>query len=179
MRYQIRLLDQNLPGLTREIAQACWHATDTVVKNTLDKGLYRDLYRAVRDVFRKHVQAFRYCNAARICEVNVPPSRPDLLPRHEHYAGEHVHVYLLGAEAPPRQVVREIVTSAVKAVVLNLPRQPLPGLAGALRRVTEKALDRRVFRSLRCGDDHLCHANEAYDPWDLRDPINVVSPASA
>src|SRR5579863_2369806 len=27
MRYQMRLLDQNLPGLTREIARACWHAT--------------------------------------------------------------------------------------------------------------------------------------------------------
>jgi hypothetical protein len=178
MRYQIRLLDQNLPGLTREIAQACWHATDTVVKNSLDNKLYRDLYRAVREVFRKHVQAFRYCNAARVCEASIPRGQTDLLPRHEHYAGEHVHVYLLGAEAPPEQVVREIVTSAVKAVVENLPRQPLRGLAEVLRRVTEKTLDRRIFQSLRCGEDNLCHANEAYDPWDLRDPINVVQQAS-
>jgi len=178
MRYQIRLLDQNLPGLTREIAQACWHATDGVVKNQLDNALYRDLYRAVRDVFRKHVQAFRYCNAARICEANIPRSQAGLLPRHEHYAGEHVHVYLLGAEAPPNQVVREMVTAAVKAVVVHLPRQPLRGLAEALRHVIEKALDRRVFRSLRCGEDLLCHANESYDPWDLRDPINGVQRAS-
>jgi hypothetical protein len=66
MRYQIRLLDQNLPGLTREIAQALWHATDGVVRKPLDNALYRDLYRGVRDVFRATVSAFRYCNAARV-----------------------------------------------------------------------------------------------------------------
>jgi len=178
MRYQIRLLDQNLPGLTREIARACWYATDGVVRQSLNNGLYRDLYRAVRDVFRKHVRAFRFCNAARICEANIPRSRTDLLPAHEHYAGEHVHVYLLGAEAPPKLLVREIVIQAVRAVVLNVRRQQLHGLAEALRHATEKALDQRVFRSLRCGEDVLCHANEAYDPWDLRDPINMVQQAS-
>jgi len=178
MRYQIRLLDQNLPGLTREIAKACWHATDGVVRQSLDNALYRDLYRAVRAAFRNHVQAFRFCNAARVCEANIPRGRPDLLPAHEHYAGEHVHVYLLGAEAPPKLLVREIVTAAIRAVVDNLPKQPLHGLASALQHATEKALDQRIFRSLRCGEDNLCHANEAYDPWDLRDPINVIQQAS-
>jgi len=178
MRYQIRLLDQNLPGLTREIAQACWHAADGVVRQSLDNALYRDLYRAVREAFRNHVQAFRFCNAARVCEANIPRSRPDLLPAHEHYAGEHVHVYLLGGDTPPKLLIREIVIAAVKAVVRNLPRQPLHGLAPALQHATEKALDHRIFRSLRCGEDHLCHANEAYDPWDLRDPINVIQQAS-
>lgn len=178
MRYQIRLLDQNLPGLTREIAQACWHATDGVVKARLDNSLYRDLYRAVRDVFRTHVRAFRYCNAARVCEVSIPRRETGLLPHHEQFAGEHVHVFLLGPDLPPSRVVREIVTAAVKAVVINLPRQSLRGLAGALRHVTEKALDRCIFRSPRCGGEYLCHANEAYDPWDLRDPINVVQRAS-
>jgi hypothetical protein len=178
MRYQIRLLDQNLPGLAREIAQACWHAADGVVQNRLDNALYRDLYRAVRDVFREHVKAFRYCNSARVCEANIPKGQAALLPAHEHYAGEHVHVYLLGAELPPRLLTREIVTRAVKAVVVHLPRRPLRGLATAMHHAVDKALDHRVFRSLRCGEDSLCHANEAYDPWDLRDPINVIQHAS-
>jgi len=174
----MRLLDQNLPGLTREIAQACWYAADGVVHQTLDRALYRDLYRAVRDVFRNHVQAFRFCNAARVCEANIPRGRADLLPAHEHYAGEHVRVYLLGEEAPPKLLVREIVSAAVKAVVRNVARQPLHGLASALRLAAEKAFDHRIFRSFRCGEDHLCHANESYDPWDLRDPINVIQQAS-
>src|ERR1043165_2986584 len=98
MKYQIRLLDQNLPGLTREVAQACWHATDGVVRKTLDNALYRDLYRGVRDVFRAHVEAFRYCNAAHMCELNIPRNTMSLLPRHEEFAGEHVHVYLMGPD---------------------------------------------------------------------------------
>jgi hypothetical protein len=178
MRYQIRLVDQNLPGLTREIAQACWHATDGVVPNTLDNALYRDLYRGVRDVLRKHTTAFRYCNAASVCEANIPRGQVDLLPRHEHYAGELVHVYLLEPEAPSRKIAQDIVVLAVKAVVMNLPGQPLRGLARAIHKAVEKTLDQRVYRSLRCGEENLCHANEAYDPWDLRDPINAVQHAS-
>jgi hypothetical protein len=174
----MRLLDQNLPGLTREIAKACWHASDGIVHQRLNNTLYRDLYRAVREVFRNHVQAFRFCNAARVCEASIPRSRTDILPAHEHYAGEHVHVFLLDAEAPPKLLAREIVSAAVRAVVANVPRQPLHGLAFALQHATEKALDNRIFPSLRCGEDNLCHANEAYDPWDLRDPINVIQQAS-
>jgi hypothetical protein len=177
MRYQIRLLDQNLPGLTREIAQACWHATDGLVRQTLDSALYRDLYRCVRDVFRKNVTAFRYCNSARVCERNIPRNVLDMSPRHENFAGEHVHVYLMGPEAPPKQIVREMVQETVKAVVVKLPHQPLRGLAEILRHAIEKALDQRVFHSERCGEDNLCHANESYDPWDLRDPINAVRSA--
>jgi hypothetical protein len=178
MRYQIRLLDQNLPGLTREIAQACWHAADGLVRNTLDNALYRDLYRSVRDVLQKYVQAFRYCNAARVCEASIPRNQVDLLPEHEQYAGELVHVYLLGPDTPPEKIVSEIVPQAMKAVVRHLPGQPLRGLAHLLRHAVEKALDQRIFRSGRCGEDNLCHANEAYDPWDLRDPINAVKHAS-
>jgi hypothetical protein len=178
MRYQIRLLDQNLPGLTREIALACWHAADGLVRDTLDNALYRDLYRVARNVLRKHVQAFRYCNAARVCETSIPRSQGDLLPAHEHYAGELVHVYLLGPEAPPDQIVKEILPKAVKAVVLHVPRQPLRGLAPAIRRAIEQTFQQRMFRSRRCGEDNLCFANEAYDPWDLRDPVNGVQHAS-
>jgi hypothetical protein len=178
MKYQIRLLDQNLPGLTREIAQAFWHATDGVVREPLDNALYRDLYRGVRDVFRAHVQAFRYCNSAHLCERSIPRNETALLPEHEQFAGEHVHVYLMGADAAPEVLIKELIQQAVRAVARSLPGVHLHGLAGALRLSAEKALDRRVFRSEGCGEAGLCHLNEEYDPWDLRDPINLVRPAS-
>lgn len=178
MRYQIRLLDQNLPGLTREIAQAFWLATDGVVRDKLGNALYRDLYRGVREVFRARVSAFRYCNASRVCEASIPRNQASLLPNHEEFAGEHVHVYLMGPDAAPELVVRDLVVKAVRAVVRNLPGVHLRGLAGALRLAAEEILDGRVFRSVRCGGHLLCHANEAYDPWDLRDPINGVRAAS-
>jgi hypothetical protein len=178
MRYQIRLLDQNLPGLTREIAQALWHATDGVVRKPLDNALYRDLYRGVRDVFRARVNAFRYCNAALVCEQSIPRSETGLRPLHERFAGEHVHVYLMGPDATPEAILQELLHKAVRAVVRNLPGVHLRGLAGALRLAAEKALDRRVFRSEHCGGEELCHMNESYDPWDLREPINAVRTAS-
>ncbi len=177
MKYQIRLLDQNLPGLTREVAQASWHATEGIVRKTLDNALYRDLYRGARDVFRAHVEAFRYCNAAHMCERNIPRNAMNLLPRHEEFAGEHVHVYLMGPEAGPEQLTRELVQQAVRAVVRNLPGHHLRGLADALRFAVGKVLDRRIFKSEYCGDGTLCHANESYDPWDLRDPINQIRTA--
>jgi hypothetical protein len=178
MRYQIRLLDQNLPGFTREIAQALWHATDGIVRTPLGSGLYRDLYRAARGVFRDHVRAFRYCNAARVCERSIPRYEAGLLPHHEEFPGEHVHVFLLEPEAGPEVVVRELIPKAVRAVVRNLPGVQVRGLAWALRLAAEKALDGRIFPSVRCGEDLLCHANEEYDPWDLRDPINEIRHAS-
>ncbi|HVR86225.1 MAG TPA: hypothetical protein VMU54_18020 [Planctomycetota bacterium] len=178
MRYQIRLLDQNLPGFTREIALALWHATDGIVRKPLGNALYRDLYRAARGVFEDHVRAFRYCNAARVCERSIPRYETGLLPQHEEFPGEHVHVYLLEPEAGPELVVRELITKAVRVVARRLPGVPLNGLTWALRLAAEKALDRRVFPALRCGEDLLCQSNEEYDPWDLRDPINGIRHAS-
>jgi hypothetical protein len=177
MRYQIRLLDLNLPGLTRELAKSCWHAADGIVQKPLSNALYRDLYRGVREVFRNHVTAFRYCNAARVCERSIPRNLLNLLPRHEKFAGEHVHVYLIRPDEPPKQIIRELVQKTVKAAAENLPGQHLPGLASSLRHAIEKTLDGRLFLSERCGEDNLCHANESYDPWDLRDPINLIRAA--
>lgn len=177
MRYQIRLLDQNLPGFTREIAQACWRAADGLVPQKLATSLYRDLYRSVREVFRKHVSAFRYCNAASVCEWSIPRRVTSVQPRHEQFAGEHVHVYLMDPEGAPGIITREIVERALKDIATNLPGQLLPGLAHVLQNLVTKTLDQRIFLSERCGEDNLCHLNEAYDPWDMREPINHVRPA--
>jgi hypothetical protein len=84
----------------------------------------------------------------------------------------------MGPDATPEVVVRELLDKAMRAVVRNLPGVHLRGLAGALRLAAEKALDRRVFRSEHCGGEELCHMNESYDPWDLREPINAVRTAS-
>src|SRR5438034_1836811 len=76
MRYQIRLIDQNLPGLARELATVCWHAVDGLVPERVGHGLYRSLCRAARLVLKTRVQSFRFCGAARMCEFNL--SRTEL-----------------------------------------------------------------------------------------------------
>ncbi len=174
MRYQIRLIDQNLPGLAREIALACWRSVDGLVPERLGNNVYRSLNRAVRSVLRNRVQAFRYCGAARICEHSLPAKELARTPAHERYPAEHVHVYLTGPEMPPEALSSELLRECLRAVAVGLPERRLKGLAEVLRNQIEKTLDGRLFRSEHCGDQTLCHANESYDPWDLTDPMNAL-----
>jgi hypothetical protein len=174
MRYQIRLLDQNLPGLTRELALACWRTVDATLAERPGNVLYRSLYRGFQEVLKERVQAFRYCGAARVCEGSIPEDTLAQAPAHEAFAGEHVHVYLTGPEVPPEALIGELLERAVRATASRFPGRPLPGLAPALRRQIERVFEGRLFRSERCGDASLCHANEPYDPWDRTDPLNAV-----
>jgi len=174
MRYQIRLIDQNLPGLSREIALACWRAVDGLVPERLGNGVYRSLNRAVRSVLKERVQAFRYCGAARMCEYTLPRKELARTPAHERFPGEHVHVYLTGPEMPPEALQGDLLRETLRAVVAGLPGRRLKGLADVLKNQIEKTLEGRIFRADYCSDQTLCHANEPYDPWDLTDPINAV-----
>ena len=174
MRYQIRLIDQNLPGLTRELALACFRGVDGLVRDRLGNGLYRALYGAARSVLKRQVQAFRYCGSARMCEFALPKAELVRTPAHEAYPGEHVHVYLTGPEMPPEALYADLLRESLRAVAGRLPGRPLKGLAEVLRNEIEKTLQGRIFRSDFCGDQTLCHANESYDPWDLTDPVNRV-----
>lgn len=174
MRYQIRLIDQNLPGLARELALACWHAVDGLVPERLGNGVYRSLNRAVRAVLKDRVQAFRYCGAARMCEYTLPKGELARTPAHERFPGEHLHVYLTGPEMPPEALGGDLLRETLRAVASRLPGRRLKGLADALKIQIDKTLEGRIFRSGYCGDQTLCHANESYDPWDLTDPMNGV-----
>jgi hypothetical protein len=174
MRYQIRLIDQNLPGLAREMALACWSAVDGLVRERLGEGVYRSLYRAVRSILKSRVEAFRYCGAARMCEFTLPREELARTPAHERFPAEHVHVYLTGPEMPPEALYGDLLRETLRAVAARLPGRRLKGLADVLKNRIEKTLEGRIFRSDYCGDQTLCHANEPYDPWDLTDPMNAV-----
>ena len=174
MRNQIRLIDQNLPGLARELALGCWRAVDGLVRERVSPGLYRSLYRAVRSVLKARVEAYRYCGAARVCEFSLPRAELARTPAHESYAGEHVHVYLMQPETSPEALEHELVHATLRAVVGNLPGRRLKGLADLLGNQIGKTLEGRLFPSGYCSGQTLCHANEAYDPWDMTDPINAV-----
>lgn len=170
-------MDQNLPGLAREIALACWRAVDGLVRERVGEGMYRALYGAVRRTLKGRVQAYRYCGAARMCEYSLPPAELARTPAHECRPAEHMHVYLTGPEMPPEALVGDLLRETLHAAAVRLPGRPLKGLAELLRNHIGKTLEGRVFRSEQCGDLTLCHANEAYDPWDLTEPINQLRTA--
>lgn len=178
MRHEIRLVDQNLPGFARELARACWTTMDTRLSEATGNSVYRRLNSAVRDVLRKRVMAFRYCGGAMSCGDSLTPRNAAPHAAREAFPGEHLRIYLTDAETPPERLVKEILHDALRVAVAHYPGQRLPGLAPALRRQIEKVLRGRMFRSDRCGVSPLCHANEAYDPWDLTDPLNVAGAGS-
>lgn len=170
MRHQIRLLDQNLPGLARELALSCGRAVDP----QSGAGLYRALYRSIRDLLRARVSAFRYCGSTSGCEHALRPKEGVVAFRHEAYPGERVHVYLLGPDCPPASFIRELGVAALAGLVRGLRGWSLRGAGPKLRERIEETLKGRLFTATTCGELPICGMNEPYDPWDLRDPSNRV-----
>ena len=174
MRHEIRLLDQNLPGFARELARSCWTTVDTRMTERPGTFLYRRLYGAIREVLRTRVMAFRYCGGAVSCEDSLFPRNGAAHAARETFPGERVRIYLTDAESPPETLVHELLRAALRTTVAYYPGRRLPGMATALRRQIEKVFRGRMYRSDRCGVSPLCHANEAYDAWDLTDPLNAA-----
>lgn len=177
MRYQIRMLDVSLPGLTRLMALAARRAVAEAHPEVPPGGLYRPVYRAFRDVFRKRLTANRYCGGAMSCEHGLSPSKAAPRIRHEAYPGERIRIYLVEPELTPDALVRELVAGALRGLARRLPVPP-PHLGSTLKSPVERSLKDRVFRSDYCGVSPLCNANESYDPWDAREPQvgNAVRP---
>ena len=170
MRHQIRLLDQNLPGLARELALACGRAVDP----RGGAAFYRGFYRAMRDVLKARVQAFRYCGSTGGCEHSLQPREQVIAFRHEAFPGERVHVYLTGPEVTPEVLTRELAVAATRAAAQGRPGQALHGVARDLRARVAETLRGRLFTAGTCGDLPICGMNEPYDPWDRSDPANRV-----
>jgi hypothetical protein len=180
MRYAIRLVDQNLPGLTRELALTCWRSVDALLPERPGTFLYRELYRAVQGVLRARLEAFRYCGETKTCAQSLGPMEIGgrWTGRGQAEPGR-IHTYLIEFASTPEQVAIEILRATLKAVVAALPQRRLKGVARLLRRQIEKTLRGRVFFSEMCGDQPICKHNEAYDPWDLSDRQNAVVRAGA
>ena len=178
MRHEIRLIGQNLPGFARELARACWTTVDVRMSEAPGTFLYRRLYSAVREALRERVTAFRYCGGAVSCEDSLFPKNGAVHVSHEKVPGERLRIYLTDGETPPETLINAVLRNALRATVARYPGRRLPGMATALRRQIEKVFRGRMYRSDRCGVSPLCHMNEAYDPWDLSDPLNAAGAGS-
>jgi hypothetical protein len=162
MRHQIRLLDQNLPGLARELALSCTRAVDP----RAGVGVYREVFRAVRDVLKERVFAMRYCGSTSGCEHSLKPKEQVVAFRHEAFPGERVRVYLTAPETTPDVLVHELAGRAHEAAPAVLEK--------TLRERIEETLKGRLFTAGTCGDLPICGMNEPLDAWDRREPANAV-----
>jgi hypothetical protein len=167
MKYQLRLVSQDLHGLTRDLAMDAWNAAACHVDMPLDPGLVRLLEREIHKVFDANVRAYEYCGNASRCDASVHP----VFPRGARDAREalpdppKVLRYGLVAQANGTTLLMELLKSALDVTVRHLPGRPLKGLARTLRRQLEKSLQARLFKSDFCGESPLCAVNERIDPW--------------
>lgn len=173
MTYQLKLIDQNLAGVARELATGCWQVVDMLSARPPGKGLYRRLYRAVRHHLAEQAAAYRYCGA-KGCDEGVPVmGGPEW---HETFAPEpeRLHRYLLKTERAPADVVNRLVAAVARVIVREYPTRRWPGLARLLRGRIERVLRGRLYATPRCGHTPLCDVNEPVDPWDAGDPLNAT-----
>jgi hypothetical protein len=171
------MMDQNLPGLVRELASACWKSAARGMTPAADRALYRDFYRGMRNLLKAKVQANRYCGGALSCERGLHPGGTAPILAHEAYPGEHVHIYLLEPSMTPDLLVEHLVAETVRVAIARRHPYSPEVLSNLFRQSVVKTLRNRIFESFPCGQSPLCGMNEAYDPWDLRDPINRLVPA--
>lgn len=180
MRYQIRLIDEDLRGLARELAMACWRAADSLLTEYPPEGLYRPIYAAVRQVLRDRVKGHRFCGLGVACGVHLEPTELGIAEWREKFPPEpqRIRIYLLEPDTPPSLLVGDLMRITLHSVVGRLPRQKLKGLARLLRRQIEKVLHGRILRSDFCGEVFLCGKNEAYDPWEGDELLPRVCPVA-
>jgi hypothetical protein len=170
MRYQLRLVDQDLKGLTRQLALDTWKAVDSLIPEPLDPWLLHSLNHAFHRVFDRHVRAYEYCGNASRCDGSVHRVFPWGFrdPREVGPDPPPVLRYGLVPQTDGRTFLVELLRSALGVIVLHLPGRPLKGIARTLRRKFEKTLRTRLFRSDYCGESPLCAVNERIDPWSRR-----------
>ncbi len=173
MVYQLKLIDQNLQGFTREMTKACWEVANVLAQAPPGKGLYRRLYRALRQTIAAQAEAHRYCGA-RGCDEGTPAL--GLREWTEVYAPERerLHRYLLQTERAPAELINGMVTAVIRVIAMENPGRRWKGLARLVRGRIERVLRGRLFHTPRCGQIPLCEVNESVDPWDAADPLNAT-----
>lgn len=170
MRYQLRLVSQDLHGLTRQLALDAWKAVDALIPEPLDPWLLRSLKLAIHRVFDRNIRAFEYCGNASRCDASIHRVFPwgSRDPREMGPDPPPVLRYGLVPQMDGSKFLVELIRSALEVIVLHLPARPLKGIARTLRRKFEKTLRTRFFRSDYCGESPLCAVNERIDPWTRR-----------
>ena len=165
MRYQVRLIDEDLQGLAREIVLACCKTAAILMPEPPGTQLHRSVYRAVRGVLRARLQANRFCGLAHVCGHGLRPTEVGTREWTEQFPPEPERIQIYLTEVPPTILVSELLNAALRAVVRQDARRLWKGLARLMSRQIEQVLRGRVFRSDFCGEARICLWNEMCDAW--------------
>ncbi|HKS16229.1 MAG TPA: hypothetical protein VJU16_02900 [Planctomycetota bacterium] len=170
MKYQLRLIGQDLFSFHAQLSRRCWAVLSTLLPEGGRWGSYRSLRRRLKDALSRRVEAREYCGLAFHCDAHLNPVEPGQPFRKAVPAGEadHTNRYLVTSSATPGQLVGELSRECLLVLAQARPGNLIKGAGRRIHRAIREVLRDHVYRNEACGVTPLCGVSEPVDPWSRR-----------
>jgi hypothetical protein len=169
MRYQLRLIGEDLVGFHLHLAKHAWSVLSMLLPERGRWGAYRSLFRRLKATLDGRIEARKYCGQASACDAFLHAVDPGegyrkTVPRPEAELTRH---YLLKPDVTPGQLVGELSRQCLVVLSEAKPGARIKGAGRRLHRAVRESLHGRLYRNESCGGTKLCEVNEPADLWNL------------
>lgn len=167
MKYQLRLVGQDLFAFYHQLSRRCWDVMATLLPEAGRWGAYRTTRRRLKAALTSRVEAREYCGQAHTCDAFLHPVEPGQAYRKTVPACEadHTNRYLLTTTATPGQLVGELSKECLLVLSQAKPGARIKGAGRRIRRTIREVLKDHFYRNESCGETPLCGLSEPVDPW--------------
>ena len=175
MKYQLKLVGQDLFSFYQQLTRRCWDVLATLLPEAGRWGAYRLLRRRLKKALSSRVEAREYCGQSLSCDAFLHPVEPGQVYRKAVPACEadHTNRYMLTSTATPGQLVGELSRECLLVLAEAKPGALIKGAGRRIRRTLREVLKDHLYRNEACGETPLCGLSEPIDPW-VRHPIKGV-----
>ena len=167
MRYQVRLVGEDLSSFHHRLCRHAWAVLETLLPDRGREAAYRALFRRLKKVFSARIEAHEYCGRASACDAFLHAVDPGLGYRKTVPAGEAASTnhYLLGPAVTPGQLIGELSRESLVVLSSSKPGARIKGAGRRIHRAIREAFRDRLFRNEACGQTKLCGVSGTVDPW--------------
>lgn len=170
MRYQFRLIGEDLATFHSQLARRTWAVLSTLLPEQGQWGAYRSLRRRLKRVLSSRIEAREYCGQACACDSFLHAVDPGegfrkSVPRAEAALTQH---YLLKPATTPGVLVGELSRECLVVLSEAKPGVRIKGAGRRLHRAIRDALHGRLHRNEACGGTKLCEVSEPVELWQRR-----------
>jgi hypothetical protein len=167
MKYQLRLVGEDLFALHAQLSRRCWAVLSTLLPEAGRWGAYRSLRRRLKAMLTARVEAREYCGQAHSCDAFLHPVEPGQVYRKavSTCEADHTNRYLLTSTATPGQLVGELSKECLMVLAQAKPGALIKGAGRRVRRAIREVLRDHLYRNESCGETPLCGLSEPIDPW--------------
>jgi len=172
MKYQLRLVGQDLFAFNHHLSRRCWDIMATLLPEAGRWGAYRAIRRRLKAVLSSQVEAREYCGQAHSCDAFLHPVETGQAYRKavSTCEADHTNRYLLTTTATPGQLVGELSRECLLVLAQARPGARIKGAGRRIRRTIRDVIKDHLYRNEACGETPLCGLSEPVDPW-IRHPM--------